>query len=107
MPGKSRQPRSQAEATMRVTLKEYLARLESIESVKPEGQRREVPTLSDLAAAAGIHPMTMSKWISGRIGATNHRTSGAIIMELRQRGFPAEVADILAYVPPPAPQQMS
>lgn len=80
-----------------VALKEYLAGLEARESTRPPAHRRDVPTMSDLARVAGINKQTMSRWVGGQIKSTNHQTAGAIIAELRRRGFATEVGDILGY----------
>ncbi len=85
---------------MYVTLKGYLAGLKDLEKLRAEGEQRDVPSLTDLARAAGIHPMTISRWVGGGIQATNHETIAAIIAEMRRRGFNTEVSDILAYQPP-------
>lgn len=80
-----------------VTLKEHLAHLEAIETSKPSDQRRKVPSMAVLARLAGIEPNTMSRWSRNEIGASNHKTLNVIISELRARGFPADISDILAY----------
>ena len=80
-----------------VTLKEYLAKLEAIEATATEERRREVPSMAALAKVAGVEPMTLSRWVTGKIKATNHSTAGAIIQALRARGFDTKIEDILAY----------
>lgn len=84
---------------MYVKLSGYLEGLENLERSKPEGQRRDVPSMKELAEAAGIHPVTMSKLVTGKINSLNFGTGAAIIGELRRRGFNTDVADILAYRP--------
>jgi DNA-binding Xre family transcriptional regulator len=85
---------------MYVKLKSYLEELEELEQSRPAGQRREVPTLRDLAAAAGIHEVTMSKLVRGKIRSLTFDTGTAILDELHRRGFEADVSDILGYRPP-------
>ena len=78
-------------------LKGYLAELEAAEAAKPEGERRDVPTLTDLARAAGVHKVTMSKLVQGRIRSLSFDIGGAIVAELRQRGFDTQPGDLLGY----------
>lgn len=82
---------------MYVTLKEHLARLEAIESTKPEHQRTPVPSMAHLARVAGIAANTMSRWVTGETESTTHSIVGAVISELRARGFNTDIGDILAY----------
>lgn len=84
---------------MYVTLKEYLAKLDTLESTKPEGQRRPVPTIVELAQAVGVHPITLNDYANNHIVRFNLKTGAKIIDELRRRGFRADVSDILAYRP--------
>lgn len=85
---------------MIVTLKSYLADLEERELAKPREQRREVPSMAALARAAGVHPMTLSRWVTGETKTTNHEIVAVIIEELRGRGFNTSLSDIVAYRQP-------
>lgn len=78
-------------------LKSYLSELEAAERAKPEDERRDVPTLTDLANAAGVHKVTMSKLVQGRIHSLNFDIGAAIIAELRRRGFDTQPGDLLGY----------
>lgn len=78
----------------------YLEHLEAIERTRPEGQRRRVPTMKELAAAAHVNPANLSRLVTGRIGSLNFRIGVGILDELRRRGFPATPNDIIAYIPP-------
>jgi hypothetical protein len=80
-----------------VVLKEYLARLETLEATKPDGQRRVVPSMATLARAAGVHPMTISRWVTGETKATTHSLLASVIETLRAHEFDTEIGDILAY----------
>src|SRR5687767_4981461 len=83
---------------MIITLKSYLARLEDEERFKPEGTQRKIPTVKELAAAAGVTPTQMQRIISGkRVSSLKLKVGGAIIKTLRKQGFPADVGDILEY----------
>jgi hypothetical protein len=40
---------------VQVTIKDYLAKLQKAEKEKPEGSRRHVPTMVDVARESGIY----------------------------------------------------
>lgn len=82
---------------MYVILKEYLARLETLEATKPDDQRKEVPSMATLARAAGVHPMTISRWVTGETKATTHALVASVIDTLREYGFETQLTDILNY----------
>ena len=82
-----------------IILKAYLERLEAFERSKPISQRRPVPTMSELAAAIKVHPVTLSNIANNQIRHLNLRTAAAIIDEMRRRGFLMEISDLLAYRP--------
>lgn len=85
---------------MYVTLKAYLERLEAQERARSADRRRSVPNLGELAIAVNIHPVTMSKIAGTKIEQLNLKTGAAIIGEMRRRGFPMEVSDLLSYSEP-------
>lgn len=82
---------------MYITLRSYMDRLTAIENSKPKDQRRPVPTMKDLAAEVGIHPVTMSAIGASSIRQLNLETGGRIISAMRRRGFPMQVTDLLDY----------
>lgn len=82
---------------MVVTLKSYLARLEEGESGRPEGQRRPVPQLDELAEEIKVHRVTLSNIVNNKGELFNLRIGARIIAALRRRGFETDVVDILAY----------
>jgi DNA-binding Xre family transcriptional regulator len=85
---------------MYITLGAYLERLEAVERAKPEGARRDVPTMRELAEAAGISPVSLSRLVTGKVGSLNFKIARAILDELHRRGFDANINDILEYAPP-------
>ncbi len=85
---------------MYIALGVYLEHLETVERTKPEAARRDVPTMRELARAAGISPVSLSRLVTGKVGSLNLHTARAILDELHRRGFEAEVNDILTYEPP-------
>ena len=85
---------------MVITLKEYLGQLQSRESVKPDGNRRHVPNLRELADSIGIHNVTVYEIANNRKKFLNLDTVSAVITELRRRGFDTTVNDLVLYVPP-------
>lgn len=82
---------------MIVTLKSYLTRLQEEERARPEAQRREVPAIKDLAAAAGVSRVQMQRVVNGDIDSLKLRVGSGVIKALRDRGFQADVCDILGY----------
>lgn len=86
---------------MVITLKLYLNRLELQEKTRPEGQRRDVPSMEQLAAAVGIHPVTLSNIANSNIRQLNLETGSRIITAMRRFGFPMTLTDLLEYQPPP------
>jgi DNA-binding Xre family transcriptional regulator len=82
---------------MYFNLKSYLGDLEAAEAAKPVTLRRHVPTLTELAAAAGIHKVTMSKMVQGRIRSLNFDVGQKIVAELRRCGFNTQPGDLLGY----------
>jgi hypothetical protein len=78
-----------------VTLGSYLSYIKSEELAKAESQRRSVPTIGELAEAAGIHRVTMQNLVSGDVKRVNFETLSAVVNELRRRGFNPRVSDLL------------
>lgn len=85
---------------MYITLNAYLEGLEATERSKPEGARRSVPTMRELAEVAGISAVSMSRLATGKVNSLNFDTGAAIITEMRRRGFDTEIGDFVAYRPP-------
>lgn len=85
--------------TVTVTLREHIAKLEAEEAQKPPAQRRSVPTLSELAEAAGITRQGMYNIAGGNIKMVNLEILSAVINEFRRRGFSADVSDLLTAYP--------
>ena len=84
-------------AKMVINLKGYLKQLEGTELRRPEYKRKNVPTLKELAAAIGIHEMTMVNIANGKIKLLNLNTAQRIISEMRKRGFDMQTTDLLDY----------
>lgn len=91
--------------TLRITLKEHLARLRAAERearrLLPAAARRApsaVPALSHLAAACGVDTSTMSLFANNRREDVDRVLVACVARVLRERGFPAEVTDLLALV---------
>lgn len=80
-----------------VRLSSYLKKLREEEEARPKSQRREVPTLDQLAVSIGVHQSTLSRISSGVTRKIDIDLLGEILKRLRQLGFPATVGDILDY----------
>lgn len=85
--------------SVQITLREHLAHLEASEASKWPNQRKEVPGIPDLAAAAGVSRQAMYNIASRQVKMINLEILSAIINELRRRGFATEVSDLLTAYP--------
>lgn len=87
--------RMEQKLVLRVTLRDYLTRLEAAETVKLPSQRHKIPTIAELAHAAGVTRQALYNIAEGRVKMVNLETLGSVLSELRQRGFDTEVSDLL------------
>ncbi|MDQ4079022.1 MAG: helix-turn-helix transcriptional regulator [Chloroflexota bacterium] len=89
----------EAEVSIHVALADYLRKLELSELDKPRGQRRTVPTITELAEAAGISRVAMSNLANDNLQSVNLKTLSVALNELRRRGFDAQLTDLLTTYP--------
>lgn len=75
-----------------VAIKPYL------ETLKLSEDRERVPTISELATAAGMHVNSYRRLAQNETGKIDKIAIGKTIAELRRRGFDTQVSDILVYV---------
>ncbi len=80
---------------VQVVLKEYLMRLKVAQYDRPKKIRREVPTLIELAKAAGVTRQTMSRFVNNETLSINREIFTNIILELRRYGFDPKVGHLL------------
>lgn len=85
---------------MYINFESYLSNLKAIESSKPGPQRRKVPSITELAKSIGMHQTTMSRLINNQVSQLSLETGDRIITEMRRRGFPMQVTDLVTYRPP-------
>jgi hypothetical protein len=85
---------------MYIRLKPYLEELAIKEEARPEEERRPVPTMEEIARSVKYNPVSMSRLVTGRIKSLNLELGAAIVDELRRRGFPMQVTDLVGYEPP-------
>lgn len=91
---------------MFINLASYLRELKAIEHSLPDDQRLPVPTLAELARAVGSNRNSMSRISRGDATSINIALAGRIVREMRHRGFPMEVTDLIPYVGPgPRPRE--
>ena len=98
MPSKKPQYR-RPRAVIAVTLKEHLNDLRSAEGHKPPNQRREIPSISELANDAGVNRATLYNIAGNYVQSVNLKVLAAVMLALRERGFPTEVKDLLKEFP--------
>lgn len=75
-----------------------LERLTAQEMIKPKEQRREVPSVPELAKAAGLAPKNMRRILNNGTEAINRRAIATVVRELRARGFRVHFDDIFEMV---------
>ncbi len=82
----------------KVVLREYLSRLQAIETLKARGEKKKyVPSLAELADLAGLHRGSIFR-IAGNKGNSIHfKTANAIIQAMRNQGFDMELSDLVIY----------
>lgn len=85
---------------MYISLRSYLESLKAIESAKPEGKRKHVPSVSELAKGVGMHDVSLSRIANNKVSQLALDTGDKIITEMRRRGFQMQVQDLLTYLPP-------
>ena len=81
-----------------ITFNEYLENLRKLENTKPEGERREVPTVRQIALSTGMKKTTANTLMKGRVNAVNLNKLALIIDDMKSRGFNTKITDFLAYV---------
>jgi DNA-binding Xre family transcriptional regulator len=99
MPDEHRIKYEAVDVSVQITLEDHLKRLEVAELAKLPNERRRVPTVPELADAAGITRQAMHKFATNRVKLVNLEVLSAVLSELRRRGFPADVSDILTAYP--------
>lgn len=88
--------------TMYANLGSYLKELKAIEYTYPEDKRLDVPSLTELAKMAKWNSNSMSKLARGDVASINIAVAGRIIREMRRRGFPMQITDLIDYIGPDA-----
>lgn len=83
-----------------VNLGSYLKELKAIEYFLPENKRLNVPTLAELSEVVGSNKNTMSRLSTGSATTINVALAAAIIREMRHRGFPMQMTDLIDYIGP-------
>ena len=73
--------------------------LNGIEAAKLPSQRRDVPSLTELAKITGIHRVTLTNLANNRIKLVKLATLSAVLNELRRRGFDCTITDLLRTYP--------
>ena len=81
---------------LKFTLTRHLDHLRRLERTRPKAERRRTPSMRELSAAIGFHPNSLLN-LSSNGTALSFVTGAKIILELRRRGFPTEVGDLLEY----------
>jgi DNA-binding Xre family transcriptional regulator len=80
-----------------VNLKSYLTDLERDENIKSQEQRREIPTLAELADIVGMHRISFYRIANNQVKKLDLKTADKIISEMRRRGFSMQISDLLVY----------
>lgn len=88
------------EGSLYITFAAYLDTLRANEKQKPESARTEIPTITDLADAVGVHNVTLTNIANGRIDRLTLETARKVLDEMWRRGFRPQITDFIRYVPP-------
>jgi len=83
------------ESTVYVNLGPHLKYLQMVENAKPEGERRAVPTLAELAELAGVTRQTMSNLALGKTKSLKFKVASVILDEMDRRGLPMGLYDLI------------
>ena len=83
--------------SMYINLNTYLSHLKAIESRKAKEVRKKVPSLSELASSIGMHQTSLSRLANNKVNQLTLDTGGKIIAEMRRRGFPMQITDLIDY----------
>lgn len=87
---------------MIVTITECLKKLEYEESKKTPQERRDVPTITEIAKAAEMFPQSVNKSIKGMEenldGLINRKVIDATVRVLRSKGFDVGINDVVRFV---------
>jgi hypothetical protein len=86
------------EGVMYSRLGDHLRELKTAENLRPESQRRPVPTVVELAELVGVHPNTMNDYANGHVVRYNLHMGSKVLRELKRRGFDTTVTDLIGYV---------
>ncbi len=81
-----------------LTIAAYLAQLEAEVLANPR-DKRKVPSVPELARAAGVSKGAMYNLVKGEVKHVNLELLSAVINELQRRGFEVELSDVLAMYP--------
>lgn len=82
--------------TLYVTLRPYLESLEALERSKGEADRKQVPSIDELAEEVGVSRTALYNVAGNANAQLNLRLGGRLIIALRRRGFPTQITDLLA-----------
>lgn len=84
---------------VKVVAREYIEQLREAEDKKPVTERRQIPTLTELAAAAGVSNQAYIDFSRDRTQTRLNRDCiTATIKLLRGCGFDTNVSDLLVYI---------
>jgi hypothetical protein len=84
---------------VKVIVREYIEQLREAEDKKPVGHRREIPTVTDFANAAGVSNQAYIDFSKDRTQTRLNRPClSATIKLLRNCGFDTDVSDLLIYI---------
>jgi len=82
---------------MKIVLTDYLKKIKAEEKAKPLGQRRHIPTQTEIAEMAGVTKQAFSEIVNNNTVAVNRFALAASIKALRDCGFDTDFNDVLTY----------
>lgn len=97
---------SSKDGSLYITFNSYLDRLRAEEGAKPPAQRRQVPTIRELARLirernkVELHEATLMNLINDNRPLLNKETARMLLNEMWYLGFEPTESDFIKYVPP-------
>ena len=83
-----------------VVIREYLNKLQEQENQKPASERRSIPTVREMAAAADLSKTGFINFTQNRTNSIRRHVVDSIITQLRERGFDTDINDLVVYQAP-------
>lgn len=82
---------------VKVVVMEYIDKLKGQERKKPVHERRPIPTVEEMAKAAGISKTGFIDFAHNRTKGINRDLIDSVITQLRACGYDTQLTDVIQY----------